>query len=180
MGETFLERENWLAASRRFAMLAAHDEIHVHRNPSPSRTMKKLLSEFREFALKGNVVDLAVGVVIGAAFGSLVDGIVKGIIEPIVAIIQNTVSKGAELDAAALEAQGAALQEALIGGAASFGSAVFRFVILAAVVFFVFVKPMNKLRSLMEKKVEADGEPEVPADVKLLGEIRDLLKERKV
>ncbi len=141
--------------------------------------MKKLLSEFREFALKGNVIDLAVGVVIGAAFGTLVDGIVKGIIEPIVAVIQNTITKGTDLDAAALEAQGQALQEALISGGASFGSAVFRFLILAAVVFFVFVKPMNKLRTMMEKKAEATGEPEVPADVKLLAEIRDLLKNQK-
>ncbi len=141
--------------------------------------MKKLLSEFREFALKGNVIDLAVGVVIGAAFGTLVDGVVKGIIEPVVAIIQKTITKGAELDAAALEAQGKALQDALVNGGVSLGSAIFRFLILAAVVFFVFVKPMNKLRSMMEKKADATGEPEVPADVKLLAEIRDLLKSGK-
>lgn len=141
--------------------------------------MKKLLSEFREFALKGNVIDLAVGVVIGAAFGKLVDGVVKGIIEPLVAVIQNTLSKGTDLDAAALEAQGKALQKALIEGGASLGMAIFNFIILAGVVFFVFVKPMNKLRSMMEKKADAAGPPETPADIKLLAEIRDLLKGEK-
>ena len=141
--------------------------------------MKKLLSEFREFALKGNVIDLAVGVVIGAAFGKLVEGVVKGIIEPLVTVITNTVNKGTDLDAAALEAQATQLKNALINGGASLGMAIFNFLILAAVVFFVFVKPMNKLRSLMEKKADAAGPPETPADIKLLAEIRDLLKADK-
>lgn len=78
--------------------------------------MKKLLSEFREFALKGNVIDLAVGVVIGAAFGKLVDGVVKGIIEPVVAIIQNTLTKGTDLNAEQLEEQALALKKTIIEG----------------------------------------------------------------
>lgn len=57
--------------------------------------------------------------------------------------------------------------------------AILNFLILAAVVFFVFVKPMNKLRTLMEKKAEAAGSSETPVDIKLLSEIRDLLKEQK-
>lgn len=141
--------------------------------------MKKLLSEFREFALKGNVIDLAVGVVIGAAFGKLVDGVVKGIIEPVVAIIQNTLTKGTDLNAEQLEEQALALKKTIIEGGGNLGMAILNFLILAAVVFFVFVKPMNKLRTLMEKKAEAAGSSETPVDIKLLSEIRDLLKEQK-
>lgn len=141
--------------------------------------MKKLLSEFREFALKGNVIDLAVGVVIGAAFGKLVDGVVKGIIEPVVAIIQNTLTKGTDLNAEQLEEQALALKKTFIEGGGNLGMAILNFLILAAVVFFVFVKPMNKLRTLMEKKAEAAGSSETPVDIKLLSEIRDLLKEQK-
>jgi len=121
--------------------------------------MKKLLDEFKQFALKGNVVDLAVGVVIGAAFGRLVDGVVKGVIEPVVSVIAGN----GKLDA-------------IIAGASSLGAGLFNFLLLALVVFLVFVKPMNKLRALMDKNAAASGPPETPADIKLLTEIRDLLK----
>ncbi len=119
----------------------------------------KLVNEFKQFALKGNVIDLAVGVVIGAAFGRLVDGVVKGIVEPVVAFITG---KGSV--------------DAIVSGMSSLGSGVFNFLLLALVVFLVFVKPMNKLRALMDKNAAAEGPPETPADIKLLSEIRDLLK----
>ncbi len=119
----------------------------------------KLISEFKQFALKGNVIDLAVGVVIGAAFGKLVDGVVKGVIEPLVAFVSG---KGS--------------MDAIISGISSLGGGIVNFLLLALIVFLVFVKPMNKLRALMDKNAEAAGPPEPPADVKLLTEIRDLLK----
>lgn len=119
----------------------------------------KLISEFRQFALKGNVIDLAVGVVIGAAFGKLVDGVVRGVIEPLVAFV----SGNGNLDA-------------ILNGFSSLGVGVFNFLLLALVVFLVFVKPMNKLRAVMDKNASASGPPETPADIKLLTEIRDLLK----
>ncbi|MBX7207721.1 MAG: large conductance mechanosensitive channel protein MscL [Verrucomicrobiaceae bacterium] len=117
-----------------------------------------LISEFKEFALKGNVIDLAVGVVIGGAFGKLVDGVVNGVINPVVGIVTG---KGAA--------------SALLDGVWNLGSGVLNFLLLAAVVFFVFVKPMNKLKAMTEKKKE-ESPPAPPADVVLLTEIRDLLK----
>ena len=123
--------------------------------------MKNLIDEFRQFALKGNVIDLAVGVVIGAAFGRLVDGVVKGVIEPLVAVVT-----------------GRGSMEAITNGLSSLGGGIFNFLLLALVVFLVFVKPMNKLRALMDKKAAAAGPPETPLDIKLLTEIRDLLKQQ--
>ena len=61
-------------------------------------------------------------------------------------------------------------------GFSSLGGGVFNFLLLALVVFLVFVKPMNKLRAVMDKNASAAGPPETPADIKLLTEIRDLLK----
>jgi len=119
----------------------------------------KLIQEFKQFALKGNVIDLAVGVVIGAAFGRLVDGVVKGVIEPLVAFIT-----------------GNGNMDSIVNGLSSLGSGIFNFLLLALVVFLVFVKPMNRLRTFMDKKAHAQGPPETPADIKLLTEIRDLLK----
>ena len=118
-----------------------------------------LITEFKEFAMKGNVIDLAVGVVIGGAFGKLVEGVVKGIIEPVLAAIQGKGGAGALLD-----------------GFWNFGGGVLNFVLLAAIVFFVFVKPMNKLKALTDKKKKEEAPAAPPADIVLLTEIRDLLK----
>jgi len=119
----------------------------------------KLIEEFKQFALKGNVIDLAVGVVIGTAFGKLVDGVVKGVIEPLVALVSG---KGST--------------DAILNGTSSLGEGLSNFLLLALIVFLVFVKPMNKLRLLMDKKASASGPPESPVDIKLPTEIRDLLK----
>ena len=118
-----------------------------------------LLSEFKDFALKGNVIDLAVGVVIGGAFGELVKGVVSGVINPIVALV--TGKGGAE---------------AIAGGVGQLGSGVMNFLILAAVVFFVFVKPMNHMKAVLAKRAAEAPPPAPAADVALLTEIRDLLK----
>lgn len=118
-----------------------------------------LITEFKEFAMKGNVIDLAVGVVIGGAFGKLVDGVVNGIITPVLAVVQGKGGAGALLD-----------------GFWNFGAGVLNFLLLAAVVFFVFVKPMNKMKAIAERKAAAPPPPATPEDVKLLTEIRDLLK----
>ncbi len=109
--------------------------------------------------MKGNVIDLAVGVVIGGAFGKLVDGVVKGIIEPVLAA-----------------AQGHGDSAAMLAGFWSFGAGVMNFLLLAAVVFFVFVKPMNKLKAMTERKMGQAPSPPAPAEVVILTEIRDLLK----
>ncbi|MDB6072701.1 MAG: large-conductance mechanosensitive channel protein [Verrucomicrobiaceae bacterium] len=118
-----------------------------------------LVSEFKDFALKGNVIDLAVGVVIGGAFGKLVEGVVGGVINPIVATVTG---KGST--------------DAILAGFGQLGTGVMNFLILAAVVFFVFVKPMNKLKAITARKVQDAPAPPVPQDVALLMEIRDALK----
>ena len=124
----------------------------------------KIIDEFKAFILKGNVVDLAVGVVIGAGFGKVVESLVKDVITPLIGAI------GGPPDFAAIK-----LGPLMIG---SFINAGVAFFILAAVIFFLVVKPMNVLMAMARKK-EAEAPaapPPVPEDVKLLIEIRDLLK----
>jgi large conductance mechanosensitive channel len=121
-----------------------------------------LISEFKDFALKGNVIDLAVGVVIGGAFGELVKGVVGGVINPIVAAVS-----------------GKGNAESIAAGFGQLGSGVLNFLILAAVVFFVFVKPMNKLKAVMARRAGEAPPPPMPPDVAVLIEIRDLLKAKK-
>lgn len=121
---------------------------------------------FKEFLLRGNVVDLAVAVVIGAAFNSVVDRVVNSLINPIIGMI----FKADSLDGAlviALPGGGSLAIGAVLG-------AILNFVIVAAVVYFVFVLPMNKLR----KPAPESDEPEVPSEQELLTEIRDLLRQQ--
>ena len=122
-----------------------------------------ILGEFKAFIMKGNVVDLAVGVVIGASFKSVVDSIVADLITPLIGAI------GGKPDFSAV-----ALGPLKVG---SFLNAIIAFLILAAVVFFLVVKPMNHLVEKMKKKAETQPETApLPEDVKLLMEIRDLIK----
>lgn len=121
-----------------------------------------MLSGFKAFILRGNVIELAVAVVIGAAFNTVVQRVVDSLINPII---------GQAFDADSLD--GALVVGLPRGGEIAFGAvigAIINFVIVAAVVYFVFVLPMNRLRP---KVVEA---PTGPSDIDLLGEIRDLLK----
>jgi large conductance mechanosensitive channel len=121
--------------------------------------IRAVLKEFQAFILKGNVVDLAVGVVIGTAFKSVVDAIVACVINPLLMAMR------------------------IIPGPATFSfagllNAMISFVAIAAVVFFLVVKPMNTLLRLTQWKAEQKPAepPPLPEDVKLLMEIRDLLK----
>ncbi|HAL72833.1 MAG TPA: large conductance mechanosensitive channel protein MscL [Verrucomicrobiales bacterium] len=120
-----------------------------------------IVNEFKEFVMRGSIVDLAVGVVIGGAFGKLVDGVVKGVIGPVVEMVKGN-------DA----------WPSFIQGVWDLGNGVLNFLLLAAVVFFIFVKPINKIRALRAKPAEPAAPPPVPEDVQLLKEIRDLLKAR--
>lgn len=129
-----------------------------------------LLSEFKEFAARGNAIDLAVGVVIGAAFGKIVTSLVDQIIMPPIGLLIGGVDFSAYkwiLKAAGADGKG---EVAIQFGA--FLNTVVQFVIIAFAIFMV-VKLMNRF---MRKKEEAPAAP--PADVALLTEIRDLLKNR--
>lgn len=136
-----------------------------------------MLKEFREFIQRGNVVDLAVGVIIGGAFGKIVSSFVDDIVMPVVSIITGKVDFANKFIPLAGQT-GATLEEAKKGGAVlSYGAFVSNIIIfiITAFAIFLMVKAMNK----MKRKEEAAPEPEVtPADIVLLGEIRDLLKSR--
>ncbi len=131
--------------------------------------MKKFLKEFKEFALKGNVMDMAIGVIIGAAFGSIVSALTDNFITPLIAAITG----GAEKD------ENGVMQ--LVGGKftvagvdfnyGAFISAVLNFLIIAI----ILLKAVNKAMSVGKKK-EEEKPAEPPKEEVLLTEIRDLLK----
>ncbi len=141
-----------------------------------------MVGEFKKFAMRGNVVDLAVGVIIGAAFGAIVASLVADIIMPIVGKIAGVITGGAGLDFSnyfiglSKDVTQTNLLDAKKQGAVlaygNFLTLTLNFIIVAFVLFLV-IRAMNKLQNAEEKKPESVAE--VPADVKLLAEIRDLL-----
>ena len=139
-----------------------------------------MLKEFKEFALKGNVVDLAIGVIIGAAFGKIVDSMVGDVLMPLIAaIIGNIDFSNLYAVLRGTAAAGAGLADAkktaVVLGYGNFLTVVINFVIIAWVLFLV-VKGMNQLKKAEAEAPAAPAEP--PAQEKLLAEIRDLLKKK--
>jgi large conductance mechanosensitive channel len=131
-----------------------------------------MVKEFKEFAMKGNVVDLAVGIIIGAAFGKIVSSLVADVLMPPLGILIGGVDFSS-LSVTLKSAEAGAAAVALRYGA--FVQALFDFVIVAFAIFIV-VKAMNALK---RKKDEAPPAPlKPPAQEVLLTEIRDLLKAR--
>jgi len=137
-----------------------------------------MLEEFKKFALRGNVVDLAVGIIIGAAFGAIVNSLVGDIIMPIVGAITGGLDFSNYFVALSSKVTAASLAEAKKQGAVlawgSFLTIAINFLIIAWVLFLV-VKLMNRLKRQEEEK-PAPAEP--PRQEVLLTEIRDLLKAR--
>jgi large conductance mechanosensitive channel len=142
-----------------------------------------IIQEFKEFAVKGNVMDLAIGVIIGGAFGKIIDSMVKDIIMPLISWVL-----GGDVDYSNWFlvlgdnpnnlTQLAAAQEAGLNVFAygNFLTILINFLLLAWVVFWL-VKLMNKLRRKQEEEAPA-AEP-TPEDIELLREIRDELKKRQ-
>jgi large conductance mechanosensitive channel len=184
----------------------------------------KILKEFRDFAMRGNVVDLAVGVIIGAAFGKIVTSLVEDVLMPPIgalvggldfsnmyfslsgAVDEKNLALAKEAAAAAAKAattNPAATQSALgavgdfvptlthllpladarkIGPVIAYGSFITTFINFLIVAFCIFlvIKLMNTAKKRFEREAAAaPAAPETPADIKLLGEIRDLLKDQK-
>jgi large conductance mechanosensitive channel len=142
-----------------------------------------MFTEFREFALKGSVVDLAIGVIIGAAFGTIVSSLVDDIIMPPVGLLLAGIDFSAlklvlREAAPVIGAEGApgfvAAHAEVAINYGKFINATIKFVIVAWVLFLV-IKAMNAMK---RKQEAAPATPETPADIKLLTEIRDLLKAR--
>lgn len=124
-----------------------------------------MLKGFKEFISRGNVVELAVGVIIGAAFKNIVDALVDGIINPLIAAV---IGKPDFSDAFILTLNGTDVKFGLLI------TAIINFILMAFAIYFCIVVPMNALNN-RRKKAE-DEAPEEPSDeVKLLTEIRDAL-----
>jgi large conductance mechanosensitive channel len=137
-----------------------------------------ILKEFREFAVKGNVIDLAVGIIIGAAFGKIVDSLVKDVVMPVVNaifggavdfsnkywVLSGNVPAGAPIDVAQ--------KSGVVFAWGNFITVLLNFVILAFVIFWM-VKAVNRVKSRLDAAPAA-----TPEDVALLREIRDELKKR--
>ncbi len=125
--------------------------------------MKGLITEFKAFAMRGNVVDLAVAVVIGTAFGKIVSSLVENIITPLIGVLLG----GVNFTGFSIMIGAAELKYGL------FLQSVFDFLIIAAAIFLV----IKALTRLQKKEVEKPAEPTaVPEDIQLLREIRDSLK----
>ena len=132
------------------------------------------ISEFKEFAVKGNVMDLAVGVIIGGAFGKIVDSVVGDLIMPIVGMVFGNVDFSNKFIPLAGQTAATLVEAKKAGAVFAYGNFItilFNFLILAFIIF-LMVKQMNKL------KREVPAAPPAPTaeDVLLLREIRDSLK----
>ena len=138
-----------------------------------------LLNDFKAFALKGNVIDLAVGVIIGAAFGKIVTSLVEDVLMPPLGMLTGKI----DFTKLAFKlADGAPNPDGTMGDPVmirygNFLQITLQFLIVAFVIFLI-VQAMMKLERKKEEAVAAPAEPEVSAQEKLLAEIRDLLKTR--
>jgi large conductance mechanosensitive channel len=136
-----------------------------------------MLQEFKQFALKGNVVDLAIGVIIGAAFSKIVDSMVGDIFMPVIGALTGGLDFSNNFTGLSAKVTALSLEEARKQGAVlawgNFLTISINFIIIAWVLFLV-VKGLNNLKRKQDAQAAA-APAEIPADVKLLSEIRDLL-----
>lgn len=130
----------------------------------------KMLQEFKEFAIRGNIVDMAVGIIIGVAFGKIVSSFVSDVIMPPIGALLGGVDFS-KLSISIREASEGV--EAVTLNYGMFINTVIDFIIIAFAIFMA-IKAINKLKK--KEEVKPTVPPEPPADVKLLTEIRDLLK----
>ena len=142
--------------------------------------MKKFFEEFKTFITKGNVLDMAVGVIVGGAFGAITSSLVANVITPLLAWLFKAPNPDA-LNITLRAADEAAGTEAIVLGLGTFLGAIVNFLVIALVLFSV-IKAFNKARELAEKKEEpveeAPAEEPKPTAEELLGEILDELKKK--
>lgn len=140
--------------------------------------MKKAIEEFKKFAMRGNVIDMAVGIIIGGAFGKIVSSLVGDVIMPAVGLLVGGVNfsdlKWVLKDAVTEGGEVVSPEVAINYG--NFIQVTFDFLIIALAVFFL-VKGISVLSK--KKETQTPTPPAPPADIQLLTEIRDLLKENK-
>ena len=143
--------------------------------------MKKFFEEFKTFITKGNVLDMAVGVIVGGAFGAITSSLVANVITPLLAWIFGTPNADA-LNITLRAADEAAGTDALVLGLGTFVGAIINFLVIALVLFSV-IKAFNKARELAEKKKEEEAAPAEPEEPKptteeLLTAILDEMKKK--
>lgn len=145
--------------------------------------MKKFLKEFKEFAMRGNVLDMAIGVVIGGAFGKITTSLVNDVFMPLVGLLIGGIDLSklnVMLKPAVVDAAGEVTKEAVTLGVGTFLVTVLDFILVAFCIF-LMIKAMNTFREKLAKKEEeapAPEEPAGPTSEELLTEIRDLLKNK--
>ena len=142
----------------------------------------KMVKEFKEFIARGNVMDMAIGVIIATAFGAITTSLINNILMPLIGLIFGGIDLSKLdilLSPEVVDEAGEVVKEASYLGLGTFITAIINFIVIAFVVFLI-VKAMNKVND-MKKKEEAEEEApaEPSAEEKLLTEIRDLLKEQK-
>ena len=146
--------------------------------------MKKIVTEFKDFISRGNVMDMAVGVIVGGAFGKITSSLVNDVFMPFLGWIIGDIDLTAlniTLSPAVMEGE-TVIKEPVVVGIGSFLATIIDFLLIALVVF-LFVKAVNTARSKLEKPAEEEAPaapPEPSNEEKLLTEIRDLLKEKNI
>ena len=141
-----------------------------------------IVKEFKEFIMRGNVLDMAIGVVIATAFGAITTSLIQNIIMPVIGLLFGGIDLAKwdiTLKAAVMDGD-TVVKEAVVLGIGTFLTAIINFVLIALVIFAI-VKAMNKIQSMKKKEEEEVKEeaPAAPTSEELLTEIRDLLKEKK-
>lgn len=140
--------------------------------------MGRFIEEFKKFAMRGNVVDMAVGVIIGGAFGKIVTSVVNDLVMPVLGVLVggvNFTDLKLTLKEAVMDGE-TVVSPAVTLNYGNFLQSTFDFLIIAFSIF-MFIKLINKLSRKKEEAQPATS-PAPPADVQLLTEIRDLLKEK--
>jgi large conductance mechanosensitive channel len=149
--------------------------------------MKKFIEEFKAFISRGNVMDMAIGVIIGGAFGAITKSLVDNVITPLLAFLfgsPNTDALNITLRAAETDAAGEVVKDALVLGLGTFVGAIINFLVIALVLFSV-IKAMNKAHELAEKAKKkeeekaAAEEEKKPTTEELLGAILEEIKAKK-
>ena len=141
--------------------------------------MKKFFGEFKEFITRGNVLDMAIGVIIATAFGKITTSLVGDVFMPLIGGIDLS-ALNITLSPAVLDEAGEVVKDAVVIGIGTFLTTVIDFILVAFVVFLV-VKAFNTAKKKLEKPAEPETPPEEPEPTKeelLLTEIRDLLKKQ--
>jgi len=140
-----------------------------------------IVKEFKEFIMRGNVLDMAIGVIIATAFGAITNSLISNIIMPLIGLLFGGIDLAKwdiTLRAAVMDGD-TVVKEAVVLGIGTFITTIINFILIALVVFAI-VKAMNKVKDMKKKEEEASpAEPPAPSNEEvLLTEIRDLLKKK--